>query len=224
MNNKQSETRHREGFQLERIALFSDAVFAIAITLLIIEIKIPEIHVGPLSDQELWHSLLLVLPKFIGFFVSFFVIGLYWLAHHRIFNYVKGTSTRLLWHNLLFLLPIVMMPFSTAFLSEYYDSSLKLPLAVYTATICMAGFFSFRLWQVVGCPENHLSQNLGTIILRYNLTRSLTIPFVFICAFLLSLVNARIAYLIPPVTPVVIYLVKKYYEQKYPQIIKEHLQ
>ncbi|MBN8837659.1 MAG: DUF1211 domain-containing protein [Sphingobacteriia bacterium] len=217
------ETQHKENFQLERIALFSDAVFAIAITLLIIEIKIPEIHPGEISDQELWHVLVQASPKFIGFFVSFFVVGLYWLGHHRLFAYVINTNSKLLWSNLLFLLPIVMMPFSTAFLSEYYDSSLKLPLAIYTLTICMAGFFFFRLWQVIGNPKYDLSKNLSKAILNYNIARSLTIPLVFICACLLSLVNPGIAYLIPPITPLITYLVKRYYKRKYPKIMEQYL-
>ncbi|WEK70418.1 MAG: TMEM175 family protein [Candidatus Chryseobacterium colombiense] len=212
--DKYSEyNKDKEKFQLERIALFSDAVFAIAITLLIIEIKIPEIHHDTISDKELWNVIIQMLPKFIGFFISFFVIGLYWLAHHRIFNYVTGINNKLLWGNLLFLLPIVIMPFSTAFLSEFYDPSLKLPLAVYTVTICMAGFLNFRLWWMIGNVKNNLSQHLDKAHLRYNMVRSLTIPVIFLCAFLLSFVNARIAYFIPLTTPFLIFILRKYYEK-----------
>ncbi|MFT3908664.1 MAG: TMEM175 family protein [Ferruginibacter sp.] len=88
---------HKANFQLERIALFSDAVFAIAITLLIIEIKVPEIHTPTISDKQLWHQFIEIIPKFIGFFISFFVIALYWFSHHRVFKYVIHSNEKLLW-------------------------------------------------------------------------------------------------------------------------------
>lgn len=210
---------HKEEFQLERIALFSDAVFAIAITLLIIEIKVPEIHSSHITDKELWIELVHILPKFIGFFVSFFVVGLYWLAHHRIFRFVTSVNQKLLWYNLLFLLPIVVMPFSTAFFSEYYISSLKLPLAIYTLTICLSGFFNFRLWRVIANPKNKISHNIDKIIVNYNSARALIIPFVFFLTFLFSYVISW-SYLIPPFIPLVTNLITKYYFKKYPDVMK----
>lgn len=206
-----------EKFQLERIALFSDAVFAIAITLLIIEIRIPELHSDRLTDSELLQQLLPVITKLIGFLISFFVIGLYWFSHHRMFSYVIRVNHKLLWNNLLFLLPIVIMPFSTSFLSEYYFySSLRLPLAVYTTTICLSGYFSFRLWKIIGNPVNHLSQHLSKEKLNYNIARSLTIPIIFVCALIFSFINIKISYFIPPLAPFVTRLIKAWYGKKYP--------
>ena len=92
----------KKEFQLERLILFSDAVFAIAITLLVIEIKIPEIHEN-VSDQALLNSLGHLIPKFIGFIISFLLIGLYWTVHHRMFGFVVNYTPRLLWLNLFFL-------------------------------------------------------------------------------------------------------------------------
>jgi len=145
MKEHRQDDLHKDKFQLERIALFSDAVFAIAITLLIIEIKVPEVHNENVTDALLWDNFQSVIPKFIGFLVSFFMIEQYWLMHHRMFRYVIHTSQKLLWNNLLFLLPIVVMPFSTSVLSEYYNGTLRLPLAVYMINICFTGFFSYRL-------------------------------------------------------------------------------
>lgn len=208
-------------FQLERIALFSDAVFAIAITLLIIEIKVPELHSHEITDIELWAEFTRLIPKFIGFILSFIVIGLYWLSHHRIFKYVTSVNQKLLWANLLFLMPIVVMPFSTAFLSEYYSTSLKFPLTFYTLTICLAGFLNYRIWKIIGSPKNELSENLDKVIVDYNIARALTVPFLFILTLAISFLS-NWAFLLPILMLFVPNLITKYYKKKYPQIMEKH--
>ncbi len=223
MAEEELENFHDDRLQLERLILFSDAIFAIAITILIIEIKIPDIHSETITDNQLWQGLVSVIPKFIGFLVSFFVIGLYWLAHHRMFRYVIHCSQKLLWNNLLFMLPIVVMPFSTAFLSEYYNVNLKLPLGVYTVTICFAGLLSYRLWKIIGNPKNQLSSNINGVIIRYNTARALIIPSVFLGAFILSFISPWISYLIPPFAPLATKIIRKYFMKKYPVIMKDHL-
>src|SRR5215203_2541136 len=86
----------KKEFQLERMILFSDAVFAIAITLLVIEIKIPSIDRHIATDQLLMESLDELIPKFIGFLFSFLIIGSYWMLHHRMFEYVVNYTRRML--------------------------------------------------------------------------------------------------------------------------------
>lgn len=102
---------HKKEFQVERLVFFSDAVFAIAITLLIIEIKVPSLHGLPVSDDSFLHAFSLLLPNLVGFALSFFIIGLYWSLHHRMFGYVTDYNGKLIWLNLLFLFSIVLMPF-----------------------------------------------------------------------------------------------------------------
>src|SRR5580693_7349125 len=116
MDHLQNELKKE--FQLERLILFSDAVFAIAITLLVIDLKIPEIPRPLVTETKLVESLAALIPKFAGFLVSFFIIGLFWTIHHRMFGYVVNYHPKLLWLNLIFLLFIVTMPFSTSFYSE----------------------------------------------------------------------------------------------------------
>ncbi|MEN9685099.1 MAG: hypothetical protein RLZZ28_885, partial [Bacteroidota bacterium] len=102
---------NRKLFQLERLILFSDAVFAIAITLLIIEIKVPELH--EVSTQTIKQALAEKFPEFFGFVLSFAVVGLFWSTHHRLFGYVSSYDNGLLWLNLLCLFWIVIVPFTS---------------------------------------------------------------------------------------------------------------
>jgi uncharacterized membrane protein len=214
----------KETFQLERLAFFTDAVFAIAITLLILEIKVPEIHAEHSSDKLLWESLLSMIPKFIGFLVSFYVIGIYWLAHQSMTRYMIRTSRKLLWNNLLFLLPIVLMPFTTDFLGESENATLRLPIIVYSVNISLAGFLNFRLWTIIGSPKNNISTTINMIVLKYNKIRSLMVPAIFICAMILSFITVPAAYIFLPFTIGAGKLVRVYYLKKYPVLMKTILE
>lgn len=80
--------------QTERLLLFSDAVFAIAITLLVLEIKVPELH-HP-TEEGLRQALADLLPKILGYVVSFVVVGSYWVRHHQLFAWASGWDDGLL--------------------------------------------------------------------------------------------------------------------------------
>src|ERR1700712_2037677 len=100
----------KKEFELERMILFSDAVFAIAITLLIIEIKFPEIPKGASTAEILGHFRP-TFVKFFGFALSFFFIGLLWSRHLEVFKYVRAYDNRVIFHNLLLLFFVVCFPF-----------------------------------------------------------------------------------------------------------------
>ncbi len=143
----------RTEFQLERLILFTDAVFAIAITLLAIEIKIPEFEGRP-SDAQVWGRMLSLIPKFIGFLTGFAVIALYWTAHHRIFRFLRNYDSKLLRLNFVFLLCIVLMPFSSGFFSSY--ATVKAPFAIYSANIVLAALAQVWLMRYLANPAHGL--------------------------------------------------------------------
>ena len=188
----------REDFQVERIAFFSDAVFAIAITLLVLEIKVPHIEHGA-GEAATFQALLAQIPKVLGFVVSFLVVGTFWMAHHRLFHWVAGYDRWFLWLNLFFLLGISFIPFPTAFFSEYlaYQTS----LIFYAASLALAGAAQImviryvkahRELQIAGAPEGTLAQ-----LQR----RSWAVPSVCVLAIALSFLNllaARLALLAIP--------------------------
>jgi uncharacterized membrane protein len=172
----------RSEFQLERLILFTDAVFAIAITLLVIEIRVPELHHATEADAV--QGLLQLVPKFIGFFISFFVIAIYWVAHHRIFRFVRRLDNRLIWTNLFFLLGIVLMPFTTAYQSEY--SLLRTPWILYSINIILVGIMQVRLQTYLRNRAHGLTLAHEHAHPDLDVFRPLTSPLVFLCSILLS--------------------------------------
>jgi uncharacterized membrane protein len=114
---RKRDTRRREDNEIEfaRIVAFSDGVFAIAITLLVLTLSVPEhLHGESLSDA-LWdqrHNLL-------AYAISFAVIGRYWVIHHRFFADVSGFDSRLLGINIFYLAWIVLIPFSTQVIGDH---------------------------------------------------------------------------------------------------------
>lgn len=201
-NNLHNELKKE--FQLERLILFSDAVFAIAITLLVIEIKIPEIHLSPgdpMKEEVILQKLAELIPKFIGFLVSFLLIGQYWIVHHRMFSFVINFSDRLIWLNLLFLFAIALMPFSTGFYSEYVLNGVVTPVIFYTANITLLGLANFIMWRYLSNQKNNLTENLTPQLAKYFSLRALTVPTIFIIFSFVYLYAPTVAFFIPMTIP-----------------------
>lgn len=132
---------HAASLSFERIAFFSDAVFAIAITLLVIDLRLP--HFDTADDTVLLNALLGLIPQYVGFFVSFFVIGRFWIGHHLLFTLIDGADDEFIWRNLLMLLSIAFMPFPTAIVGEF--AGLRSGVCFYALWLAFAGWQNLRL-------------------------------------------------------------------------------
>jgi uncharacterized membrane protein len=127
-----------------RLEAFSDGVFAVAITLLVIEIEVP-------TGENLWHQLKEEWPSFASFFVSFWVIGIIWVNHHGVLDHLKRADRAVLYLNLLLLMTVVFIPFSTALLAEHLKSGADEEVAavVYSAAFTAMGLAFGVLWTYI---------------------------------------------------------------------------
>ena len=141
---------HHDRVQLDRLVFFSDAIFAIAITLLIIEVRVPELH-HPVTELQLANALLALIPQYIGFLISFFVIGRFWIGHHRAFGYLTKANDRIVWRNLLFLLSIAFMPFPTAVISNY--ASTRVGIGFYAVWLTFAGLMNLLVMRTLATSD-----------------------------------------------------------------------
>jgi uncharacterized membrane protein len=129
-------------FELERMILFSDAVFAIAITLLILEIKFPELPAN-YSSINLFIFLKPILIHFFAFVVSFFFIGMSWARHLALCKFLKQYNHTVIFFNLLLLFFIVTFPFSISAFIENVNTAIAVAILVYVSNIFLVMFAQF---------------------------------------------------------------------------------
>jgi len=127
----------------ERLFAFSDGVFAITITLLVLEIKVPEIPKEAVA-AELWPALIHLFPHIISHIISFFVLGIFWVAHHNMFAHIKKHDHILLWLNLIFLMCVASTPFPTGLLGTYPDQ--RLTVMIYAGVLAVTGLVLDAIW------------------------------------------------------------------------------
>jgi uncharacterized membrane protein len=124
--------RRSEELEFDRVAFFSDAVFAIAMTLLVVGIGIPHVREATIGEHLADKR-----NEIFSFFLSFLVIGLYWLAHHRFFSKLAAVDVRFMKINLVYLAAIAFMPFPTALVGNYGDGE-AVVIVLYAVTLGLA--------------------------------------------------------------------------------------
>src|SRR5262249_45918526 len=148
------------GLPKSRIEALSDGVFAIAMTILVLNIQVPE---GGGSEQLL-ARLGALWPKFASYAMSFVMLGVLWVGHHFQFHYIRRTDRPLLWINLLFLLAVTFLPFSTGVLANYYSTHVAVIL--YGSTIIIAGACLLGHWAYATRDHRLVAEDLSDGAIR----------------------------------------------------------
>jgi TMEM175 potassium channel family protein len=156
---------------LERLVFFSDAVFAIAITLLVLEIKVPTLPKGS-PDALYWQALADLIPSFMGYLLSFAVIGVFWIGHHRAFAMAGRYSGRVLGWNMALLCVIAFMPFVTAF--DAHNLNQNVPGLIYCGTLLLAGLLNVAVVHIATGPAM-VAEGTEPARIRYSRRRSLSV-------------------------------------------------
>ncbi len=168
MSNHENEEITREEikkeFQLERMILFSDAVFAIVITLMAMEIKLPE-TAGKIPLDVQTDMLLHLIPTFIAYCVSFFFIGAIWYQHLKMFSILKDYDKGLIIRNLLLLFFVGLFPFSASVITRANNSALAFYLYIGVILICIAVQYFLYDYILIQRPELRINVNLENYLI-----------------------------------------------------------
>jgi len=178
---------------LDRIVFFSDAVFAIAMTLLGVELRVPILRAGLTTRQEneqLWHVLRGMGNEFYAFALSFFVLGLYWMAHHRKFRLIRRYDDRLLWTNLVFLFVVAFLPFPTAVLGHYGD---EIATIFYASAMAVTGLLAGLITLYAYGSHRLIDPDIPDRDIRHWIQRSFVAPIFFLASIPVALVSPNVA-------------------------------
>jgi uncharacterized membrane protein len=170
------------GTSLERMVFFSDAVFAIALTLLALDLKLPE----GIAAAQLDGALIDALPELFAYALSFVIIAKTWLLHHSDFALIRRFNPTLAWMNLALLFFIAMLPAPTSVLSEYGDDPTPWPSVLYAANIgaiylLLAGIWSYARHAKLMDPDMaaHVHRRIFTVRMAVPAVFLLSIPAAF---------------------------------------------
>ncbi len=160
--------------EYDRVLFFSDAIFAIAITLLVVDIRVPNLPAGQINAAQLLHR---ALPQMLGFGVSFAVIGLFWVGHHGLFRHIGAVDRRLILLNLLFTGTIAFLPYPTSLLSVAGDQVAA--VVFYAGWVALAGLAESAIWLYACWVPGLLTPETPAWLRRYYAYRLLRVPLVF---------------------------------------------
>lgn len=157
-----------------RIEAFSDGVFAIALTLLVLDLHVPD-RLG--RGESLWTAVGGLWPQYLGYALSFVIIAINWVYHHRKFRAIVRYDTTLIWINLAFLFFVALVPFPTSLLSEYAPDPAAVSL--YAASVAVLGLSSTVLWWYAH-RAGFLAPAVDRDLFRHTTANNLVVPAVFI--------------------------------------------
>lgn len=188
-----------QNFSTDRVKSFSDGVFSIVITLLVLELHVPSLLQAS-SGRELGLALLALWPKLLTYIASFVVIGIYWIAHHNLFHYVQRSTRSILWINNFYLMSVSLIAFSADMLGSYPEN--KMAVLAYGLNLVMVGIFLNLLWYYAAGAGLIVEEHQGMML---NAVRVIIrIPVVvYAIGSLLAFVNTRLSLLLYILVPIV---------------------
>jgi uncharacterized membrane protein len=177
--------------KVDYVIAFSDALFAFAITLMALSIEIPNFPAN-LSESEFTNRLgELLIPNITHYAISFLVVGMYWIAYHRTFEYIKRVDTSLIWLNLLFLFFISLVAYFTGLLSIY--DSYQIVVIVFASVLSAAGLILISIWLYATHNRKLVDKNIHPSVVRYFFLRGIASPIVFLISIGISFIDIQAA-------------------------------
>jgi len=190
--------RFSEGeLRLGRIEAFSDGVFAIVVTLLVLELHVPDLAGHPTSTGELGHKLVGLLPKFLSWLISFVIVCKFWLNHHYVLGLARHANYGLVWINSIFLMFQSFVPFPTGLMGEYPANSLAVSLFGAVMALNTLLFIALHAYVLRNLVKPELIGALDPNIIK----KSFIGPAFYLFGAAMAWVNPWLSFLLYLITP-----------------------
>jgi uncharacterized membrane protein len=176
---------------VHRLEALVDGVFAIVMTLLVLEISIPEI-VHPSLHAELPRRLLELWPKLYSYVLSFLVLGILWSLHHRSFHSIKRSDSGLIWLNIVFLMFVALIPFSTSLLGNYGTEQLS--IVIYAINIILAVAMRLIIWIYATGKYRLVDSDTSPRLIKWDKSVQIGFLFCFMLVIGISFLNVNAAF------------------------------
>jgi uncharacterized membrane protein len=131
------------GHSLERVAALSDGVFSIAMTLLVLDLRVPATEAVH-SESDLWKALAALAPRLLPYLMTFMTLGIFWVGQQTQLTYVERGDRNFAWIQIVFLLAVSLTPFSTALLAEFI--TYRTALLIYWSNVLLLGIMLYASW------------------------------------------------------------------------------
>jgi uncharacterized membrane protein len=173
-----------------RIEFLNDGVFAIVMTLLVLEIAVPQLSHSE-AQVELPRRLLELWPLLLSYVTSFMILGLFWIIHEDMFHHIKRANRIFLWLNILYLMLIAFIPFSTSLVGEYGDQQIS--VVIYGINIVVAAFWMNMQWWYATKDHHLVDSDLDPTIITTMSRHLLVGPITYLIAVVLSFASVQIS-------------------------------
>jgi uncharacterized membrane protein len=183
-----------------RVLALSDGVFAIIITLLVLEVHVPELTQG----QSLNQALAEVRPSFNAFVITFILTGMYWVGHRDLFALIRRTDRGLVWLNIVYLLPLCLLPFAAGLLGRYDQEPVA--LRIYGLVLVTIAVMRVVIWLYATSRPHLLWQPLDDRQRRAGLALAVSPGLVYLFAILVAAAAPGVSLLIYGGAPVLYFL------------------
>lgn len=211
MSNEDRETLDNQR-DTTRLEAFSDGVFAVAITLLVLNIQVPPVKNGLLNGLQN------TAPSYLGYVTSFLVIGLFWANHHYMFKYIKRTDHFLLLLNILALMCLVLIPFATEFLTTFIHSGDRNNVAmIYCGTLLLTSIMYNLLWQYASADYRLVDEEIPRDVLQRMTRRYLLSLPLYLCTLIIATISVEVCLALNIIIALVYALPATFFQRRKPK-------
>jgi uncharacterized membrane protein len=177
----------------ERLRTLADGVFAIVMTLLVLELGVEEIAKTS-ANKELIHGLLEMWPKFLIYGLSFLILGIFWVIHHVLFDFIKRNDTPLIWLNILFLMFVALIPFSTSLFGKF--GAKQITALIYGVNMLLLFNSGWAIWAYATGKHRLVDSDLDPDLIKGGSLMGLVYTLIIIPAIVMSFIKPIVSFYI----------------------------